>query len=790
MTALPWYFPHGMKLRTLILLFLFLFGLTPLIAAAIINVPLILSKLEHFYHKAHLQNLRADFRDLDQHLASRHDLIRLLAKLPEASAVLGYTEDTGLTMEEARERYLHWANRVLADQVDIVQILFLTPDGRAQFWLERDSENLAWVSTDELKDYPSEDFIEASRHLAPGGVLIGPISLNPRAGALDRRRFMNLRLISPVTGSTDNQPAGLPVNAPGPGLVVMNIDVGGLARAYRDTLWVHNDGRFLEHTTGDQHMGTAFEQFPGLEELFAKGDLALWKHGNQQILWVPLFVTEHSGPLWVGRRVDPSPITDFTRALELRIAGIVLLLIVLVLLGARWIALRIEKFGSELIDGITRVLKDAAPVRFDWRGPREVRTLARNLNELAEVHARHSQSLRAHAKELEATNRYKSEFLANVSHELRTPLNSILLLSKMLAESQLDEKQRKQAQVIHSAGKDLAALIDNILDLSRIEAGKLSFTLERIDLKGLLIGLIELVRPQSDQKGLELKLEVDEDAPSSIVSDDEKIRQIIKNFLSNAVKFTPSGGITVRLQRNTAEDAERRPVRIAVEDSGIGVPGEKHALIFEAFEQADGSTNRRFGGTGLGLTISRELARNMGGRIDLESEEEQGSIFSLLLPLEFDVTQVDADQVASEPEAEEKEAESETIPEADFGNQSVLVVDDDVRNLLALTPLLEAWGLRVTGAGDGVEALETLEEEEFQLILMDIMMPEMDGYETIRRIRAGRHQPQIPIVALTAKAGPEDRQRCLEAGADDYLPKPVDASQLKDTLERFLGAPQ
>jgi CheY-like chemotaxis protein len=382
-----------------------------------------------------------------------------------------------------------------------------------------------------------------------------------------------------------------------------------------------------------------------------------------------------------------------------------------------------------------------------------------------------------------------------VSHELRTPLNSILLLSKMLSDSKsgLNPDQLKQAKVINEAGSDLQALIDNILDLSRIEARRTSFNIERLDVAELMQDLIELVMPQFEHKGLWLKLECDEDAPARITSDRDKVAQIIKNFLSNAVKFTTHGGITLRIRREIRSDACDCDLRISVTDSGIGIPAEKHDHIFEAFKQADGATNRRYGGTGLGLTISQQLAHLLGGHIELDSRENEGSTFSLLLPLQFDPERVDAEHVThhdleDEPGMATLKPQPQTPPQEEqlFTGHNILVVDNDVQNLLALTPLLEKWGLEVTAAGDGGEAMEALEEEHFSLVLIDVMMPGLNGYDTIRRIRAGHRTDHLSVIALTAETGSSEREACIEAGADDFVSKPLDPEELRETIARHL----
>ncbi len=783
-----------MKLRTQSLLFLFLFGFSPLIVALAINLPLVFDQLQLFYHKAHLQNLRADFRDLDEHLASRREMVRLLAKLPEPGLIIQADETkNGISIDAARTRYGNWINQLMYDQPDVIDIIFLDRTGKPQFWLERDHPAAEFRQVSSIPDLPRHEQIESVMRLQPRGVLTSPIHINPTTGQSDPTRYMMLRLISPIyfphlPGKRSNS------TEPLLGAIVINIDVGGLARVYRNTYWVHDDGKYLRHTRyADEGTAAAFEDFPGLAAIFAKRELALWE-GNygKQVIWVPLFATEHSGPLWVGREVDPSPITSFRRALQLRVAFVVLALIVAILFIARWFALRVERFGRELTDGIGKVLERAEPVKFSWKGPQELRTISRHLTQLAETHAQNNRAMRAHAKALEESNRYKSEFLANVSHELRTPLNSILLLSKLLAHDKqgvIPSEQVKQAQIINKAGNDLMALIDNILDLSRIEARKSTLRVEPVDLPALLDEVQTLFLPQFNEKGLSLEIKIDDDAPKMISSDREKLSQIVKNFLSNAVKFTHQGGVVVHLVRNDGEQSDKYPVRLNVTDSGIGIPRDKLGFVFEAFEQVDGSTSRRYGGTGLGLTISRELTTLLGGSIEVESTEGTGSTFTLLLPIDFDHALVDESKSVSGPLITTELSEEDHFPEPDFGGGNILLVDDDLPNLLALTPVLERWNLIVTAAGDGEEALETLDaEEDFDLVFVDVMMPGMDGYETIHHIRAKQRFKELPIIALTAIGDPNERQRCHRAGANDLITKPVDTTELSTLIGRYLSS--
>ncbi|NEV62692.1 ATP-binding response regulator [Thiorhodococcus minor] len=779
-----------MKLRAYILVFLLVFGLMPLILAAVINLPLVLDRTSMFYQRAYLQNLRADFRDLDQHLASRHEMIRLLSKLPEPGLILGERGDAD-QIDVARARYTAWINQILADQRDVIQILFVDQGGQERFWLARDPVSQEWRPTARPPQLPDRRFLAVGLESQPKTVMVSRIRVDRGAGAEDPRQLMTLDLASQIGGDQDGHAKGV---------VVLTIDVGGLADFYRNTLWVNHDGSYLRPGEPASGEPEAFEAFPGLEEIFAEGKLALWK-GSQgrQMLWVPMFLTEDGLPLWVGRPVDPSPIDAFRDALIVRVLSIIFLLVLFVMVLARWIAARLEHFGQELTGGIGQILRDGRPLRFSWGGPREIRELGEQLTALAETHAEHLRTARAHTRELEKSNRYKSEFLANVSHELRTPLNSILLLSKMLGgeSSGLTPAQRRQAQVIHEAGRDLRTMIDNILDISRIEAGHVSLSLEWVELKPMLEELMELFLPMLTDKPVELSLSVSPQARGRIFSDRDKLRQILKNFLANAIKFTERGQVHIGV---AARDDKRYPIVLSVSDTGIGIPADKQEIIFEAFQQADGSTRRRYGGTGLGLSISRELAGLLGGSIEVESAPGAGARFSLLLPLSADITQT-ARQAEAEPSAGDvvgadqaaerivTESPVETRIEAD--STWVLIIERDVKTLVALTSDLSALGLRVQTAADLDEALETLAEEGegCELVLLAAQVSTEMTCDTIRALSEKSREPH-PAVAVIGPAASESQiDVFLDVGALAYLSKPIDQERLSALLARVLSRP-
>ena len=439
-----------------------------------------------------------------------------------------------------------------------------------------------------------------------------------------------------------------------------------------------------------------------------------------------------------------------------------------------------------------------------------------------EAEVRNSELAQAEAKaalradEAGRANAYKSEFLANVSHELRTPLNSIILLSKLLAEGRsgpLSSEQAKQAGVIYQAGGDLLTLINDILDLSKIEAGKMSIRADRLLLSQVLEDAHALFVPLAERKEVQLNLEVDFELPEHVVTDSDRLKQILRNFLSNAVKFVDRGQITLFAQRLQSEHwaaiksgmkrsrlMQEQPDRymvLGVRDTGIGIAADRQLAIFEAFRQADGTTSRKYGGTGLGLNIVTKITDLLEGAVGMWSEEGQGSCFFVVIPRQL-VAVPDRSLQPPSTHSERSESVSEEPEGLPLGDSFALVngrstvskrlllVDDDVRNTYALTTALESQGFEVLAASNGLQALEFLDKEgDFDAVLMDVMMPEMDGYEAMRRLRADGRFDELPVIALTARTQAEDRQACFDAGATDYLVKPIDHDLL---LERLSSA--
>jgi signal transduction histidine kinase/ActR/RegA family two-component response regulator/HAMP domain-containing protein len=387
------------------------------------------------------------------------------------------------------------------------------------------------------------------------------------------------------------------------------------------------------------------------------------------------------------------------------------------------------------------------------------------------------QEIEERAQQLDQASRYKSQFLANMSHELRTPLNSLLVLARLLAQNtdgNLTAKQVEYSNIIHSSGSDLLRLINDILDLTKVEAGKMDITPERFALEGLVEDLRGVFGPLAEEKRLRLTIHTAPGVPADLVTDKQRLRQILYNLLSNAVKFTDHGHVELRI------DTAGQDVVFSVTDTGIGISRDNLSSVFSAFQQADGTTSRRYGGTGLGLAICREVAAQLGGEVTVESELGAGSTFGLHLPLAAQGTAHQAPATAIHP-----------VPPAEqhgtLRGHKVLIVDDDPRNAFVLTDVLEMHGVTVVQATDGRKAITELAAGDIDLVLMDVMMPRMDGYETTRAIRQMPEFAQLPVITVTARAMQGDREKSIDAGASDYITKPIDVEELLNCMERWLA---
>jgi signal transduction histidine kinase/CheY-like chemotaxis protein len=380
------------------------------------------------------------------------------------------------------------------------------------------------------------------------------------------------------------------------------------------------------------------------------------------------------------------------------------------------------------------------------------------------------QSMRLKALEkAEAGARARTLFLANMSHELRTPMNGVIGLTELLLTANPRTDQLEMLNVMRRSGLQLLSLINDIIDFTRLDAGRMPLERVPLDLPRVFSDTVDLLRPAAKGVGPTLELVMAPDLPRYITGDEVRLRQVLANLLGNAVKFTPSGSVTLDARR--ADDR----LLIAVKDTGVGIAPEVQARLFKPFEQAEAGSSRRHGGSGLGLAIARELVELMGGTVTLESALGQGSTFTVSLPL--------LEAVAPWQE------ESASAPKPALPDRTVLVVDDNQVNLFVAVSLLKKAGYRTATAKSGLEAVSQVSSQEFDAILMDCHMPELDGYEATRRIRKlDAPRNAVPIIALTASALPEELEHCLTVGMDAYLTKPVTIGALTTTLETILAS--